>query len=97
MFYTQSINVIDTKTSNILKTIKVDIQPISNQIAYMTYGYTSSIEYRIYCNCDQIIALGAVIQYKNVNYQVVKVLDWGSYMEILIDKYTGAIGGGDTW
>lgn len=100
MFYTQKIDIIDKATANVLKTLRADVQPISNQAEYFQYGYTVNIEFRIYCNSNSSIALGTIIQYKNIYYQVMKVLDWGTYMEILIDKYSGAIPedtGGGGW
>lgn len=101
MFYTQNINIINKDTGNILKSIKSDVQPISDEAKYFQYGYTQSISFRIYCNSDSLIELGTVIQYKNNCYEIMKVLDWGTYTEILVEKYNGTIGGGtpggDTW
>lgn len=101
MFYTQTIQIVQPAYSTggfgsskpvvhfpekLLATHKADVQPVLNQAEYFQYGYTQNIEFKIFCDRDDLIILGATIKYKGVNYKVIKALDWGNYMEVLINK-----------
>ncbi|UZW12561.1 hypothetical protein OSC52_11915 [Clostridium pasteurianum] len=69
-----------------LKFIKskfVDIQPYSTELLLKDYGYNIEVSSRIFDEIDEDIKIGTILQYKNEQYEVRKIINWDDYREVM--------------
>jgi formiminotetrahydrofolate cyclodeaminase len=69
-----------------IKNIMVDIQPYSSEEAKADYGYTINCTKRMFCNLEDIKINTNFIKYKSHDYEVIKIIGWDDYMEILLNQ-----------
>lgn len=67
------------KGKEILKDIKCDVQPISNEQIYSDYGYVLDCSYKAFCDVDTDLKAGATVIYNNNDYSIEKIVDWDDY------------------
>lgn len=68
----------------VVKTIDVDLQPITMEIAYRDYGYTENVSYRVFADIDPLLKNGTTIQYMDYKLTIVKVVVWDDYCILLL-------------
>ncbi|AJA48489.1 hypothetical protein CPAST_c24190 [Clostridium pasteurianum DSM 525 = ATCC 6013] len=69
-----------------LKFIKskfVDIQPYSTELLLKDYGYNIEVSSRIFDEIDDDIKIGTILQYKDEQYEVRKIINWDDYREVM--------------
>jgi hypothetical protein len=69
-----------------LKFIKskfVDIQPYSTELLLKDYGYDIEVSSRIFDEIDEDIEIGTILQYKDEQYEVRKIINWDDYREVM--------------
>lgn len=98
MFYNKSIEIWEKGTSsknsigqtvNIppdkIKDLLVDIQPYSSEEAKKDYGFTINCTKRMFIDIEDIKINTNIIKYRKKDYDVVKIIEWDEYMEVLLN------------
>lgn len=68
----------------IYKTLSVDVQPYSKQRLEKDYGYTDECTKIVYLDLDNNIKINWVVVYEGINYDVVRIVKWDDYMELML-------------
>jgi hypothetical protein len=68
------------------KSIEVDIQPYSKELAYRDHGYNEEVKFRVFCNPAQSLEVGSIVGYREKKYIVRKIIEWDTYWDVLIDE-----------
>lgn len=70
--------------------IPCDKQPYSHDLAWRDYGYDGNVVYRVFCDYDNRIKLGAIVSFTwdhAEEYQIKKIVNWDNKRcEVLIDN-----------
>lgn len=69
-----------------IKTIFCDVQPASKEQIYKDYGYSIDCTKRVFCNADNTIKTGNIVQYQNTNYTIVKIIEWDDYYDMFLKE-----------
>lgn len=98
MFYDKKIDIIGQSDGYLddmgiyhegietaIKTIYADVQPYSKELAFKEHGFNEVVKYRFFAGNCALLELGAKVKYKNDNYIVKKIIEWDSYVEVLIN------------
>lgn len=98
MFYDKEIKLYKKGTSTknnigqiiegqlqFIKNIMVDIQPYSTEEAKKDYGYTIECTKRMFCDLEDININSNIIKYKNKDYDIVKIIEWDDYLEVILN------------
>lgn len=65
--------------------IKCDVQPVSEQLLYKTFGKNIDTNFIIYC--DENIEVGTVVKFDNNFYMINNKIDWIDYRIYSIVDY----------
>ncbi|WP_139692546.1 hypothetical protein [Sporolactobacillus terrae] len=69
--------------------IPCDKQPYSHDLAYRDYGYDGNVVYRVFCDYNDHIKLGATVSFTSDHaeeYQIKKIVNWDNQTcEVLVD------------
>lgn len=85
--FTDEMGIYHDGTESIVKTIYIDVQPYSKELAYREYGYNEEVCYRMFVgNTTYKFKLGDTIKFEDVNYLTKKVLAWDDFQEVLINN-----------
>lgn len=72
---------------SITRTIYVDVQPYSKELAYREYGYNEEVCNRMFVdNTIYTFKLGDTVKFEDTNYIVKKILEWDGFQEVLINN-----------
>lgn len=97
MFYKYDVRVLDVSEGEIVDGIykepvevemgalKVDMQPLNNELAYREYGYEGDVEYKMYSPINKYIKINNLIKFRDVLYRIVKVIEWDDYMISILE------------
>lgn len=69
-----------------LKTILCDVQPASRELIFKDYGFNIDCTKRIFCDVDNDLKTGGVIKYKDINYTIVKLVEWDDYYDMFVKE-----------
>jgi hypothetical protein len=58
------------------KLVECDVQPITKEIAFKTFGISENVRYRIFCDLIDGIKIGGIIQYNDKQYRIISLLEW---------------------
>lgn len=83
--YTDDYGIWHDGEKQIVKTIYGDVQPYSSELLYKDYGFRVQCTKRVFCDVDSGIHEGTLLEIKEVEYKVMKIIEWNSYMELMID------------
>lgn len=83
--FKDSIGQIINNPPDFLKNMMVDIQPYSSEEAKKDYGFTVNCTRRMFCDVEDININTNIIKCKNKDYDVVKIIEWDDYMEVLLN------------
>lgn len=76
-------------THEAVANILCDKQPYSEELAYRDYGYSGSISYRLFCDADSHIKLGAIVSFTQdyaEEFEIKKIVNWDDQTcEVLIN------------
>jgi hypothetical protein len=67
-----------------IKTILGDVQPYSKELLVKEYGYDIQVSNRVFIDLDSLVTEGKILKYKNVDYEIKKIIEWDDYMELMI-------------
>lgn len=65
--------------------IKCDVQPVSEQLLYKTFGKNIDTNFIVYC--DEDIEVGTVVKFNNNFYMINNKIDWIDYRIYSIVDY----------
>jgi hypothetical protein len=85
--YKDDMGIWNKGKLNRLYSIDCDVQPIAREVAKRDFGIDTKVEYRIFCDNDNNITDGAIIEYQGENYRVEKAIIWDSYIDMVVAKY----------
>lgn len=77
--------IVITSAPLYIKNIECDIQPYSKDLLYKNYGYQVDCTKRVFCEIDNDVKLGCIIKYNSINYKIVKIIEWDTYIEVVIN------------
>ena len=83
--YKDEMGKIRTEPPKLLKTIVVDVQPYSSEEAQKDYGFTIECSKRIFMNIEDININTNLIKYRNKKYDIVKIIEWDDYLEVMVN------------
>ncbi|MBU5485965.1 hypothetical protein KQI86_16715 [Clostridium sp. MSJ-11] len=99
MFYNKEIEIWRRSVSNknnigqiieakpvLIKTTMVDIQPYSSEEAKKDYGFTINCTKRMFMDLEDININTNFIKYKNKSYDIVKIIEWDDYIEVMLNE-----------
>lgn len=69
-----------------VKTISCDVQPASREQIYKDYGYYIECTQRIFCDTDDDLIIGSLIEYDGALYKIVKIVKWDDYMDVFAEN-----------
>lgn len=72
-------------TETTLKTIECDVQPYSSQLLYQDYGYQEQCTKRVFLEPDNDFMVGKKIRYNGKLFKIVRVIEWDSYYQLMLD------------
>lgn len=98
MFYDKSIELWEKGSSSknsigqvvaappvFIKNMMVDVQPYSSEEARKDYGFDVICTKRMFCDLEDININTNIIKYKDKGYDVIKIIDWDDYLEVLLN------------
>jgi hypothetical protein len=97
MFYNKDITIkYYTKTKDaygitrndvevIYKSLQADVQPYSKSRLEKDYGYIDECTKIVYLDLDNNIMINWVVEYENADYNVVRIVKWDNYMELVLN------------
>lgn len=68
-----------------IKKMLVDVQPYFSEEAQKDYGFTIDCSKRIFMDLEDINIDSNFIKYRNKKYEIVKIIEWDNYMEVIIN------------
>lgn len=72
-----------TVVLNDVKTIPVNMQPYSSELARREYGLDKNVVIKIFCVPDEVVKLNNVIVDGTQKYKIVHVMRWDKHYEAL--------------
>ena len=73
-------------TPEVLKTITCDVQPANREEIYKQYGFYIECSQRIFCDIDNALKTGSIVEYAGEKYKIVKIVNWDDYLDIFINN-----------
>ena len=67
-----------------IKTVDADVQPISTAEVKKDYGWDIDVSFQCFYDLDDNIKIGNLIEYKNVMYEIKKIIEWDDYVHFFI-------------
>lgn len=68
-----------------IKIIECDVQPYSDELLYKNYGYKEQVTKRVFCDNDEEIKKGDIVEYKDNEYIIKRIIgEWSNHMEMMI-------------
>lgn len=64
-----------------------EVEPYSSKLAENTYGVFVTVTDRVFCKPDPRIKVNVELNYRNINYRITEVMDYGKHYEVLIERY----------
>lgn len=83
--YKDDTGKIRSKPSELLKTTMVDVQPYFSEEALKDYGFTIECSKRIFMDIEDININTNFIKYRDKKYNIVKIIEWDNYLELMIN------------
>lgn len=100
MFYDKSIDIMKKNegykdeysiwhegTLISIKSIDVDVQPITKQIAFRDFGVDEDVKYRIFSDVINDLDINMIIKYNDKFYRVISILSWEDYIDFIVGDY----------
>jgi hypothetical protein len=80
-----TIGQMVSATPVFIKSTLVDIQPYSSEEAKKDYGFTIECTKRMFCDIEDINIDSNIIKYNSKDYNVVKIIPWDDYLEVMLN------------
>lgn len=64
-----------------------EVEPYSSELAKNTYGVFVTVTNRVFCKPDERIKINVELNYRDTNYRVTQVMDYGKHYEVLIERF----------
>lgn len=74
------------KTTDILGTLKADIQPYSGDKAREAYGVEIECQMRMFCDYDPNIDVKNYLEIKGEIYEVTHIAEWSAGLEVMLKR-----------
>ncbi|MEC1780073.1 hypothetical protein [Schinkia azotoformans] len=68
-----------------VKTVMGDVQPYSQEMAKRQYGFDINVSNRVFLDFEPLIRVGTKMKHNDITYIVKKIIDWDTFMELMID------------
>jgi len=77
-----------------IKLIPCDVQPANRELIFKEYGYYIDCNYRVFCDADSSLDVGAMVKYDGDLFDLVKIIKWDDYLDMFINEHKGDVSNG---